>query len=197
MAIATPIPDPIQLTAGRSGELSLRPIARGDAELLLTAVRESLPSLSHWFEWCRPDYGPVDAQARVAHCMAAWARGDECAFGVFDQGGDRLLGCAGLSQVSAADWSANLGYWVGEPFRGRGIATAAAAAVVDFGFAQLGLERIEIVALAQNRASLRVADKLGARREGEFGDRLVFQGRPAVAVVYSLTLHGPGATGGL
>lgn len=191
-----PVPDPVPLTGARLGQVILRPLASDDAPALLAAVRDSLISLTCWFDWCRPDYGLVDAQARIAHCMAAWARGDEFAFGIFDQDGERLLGCTGLSQVSAVDRSANLGYWVGESFRGRGIATVAAAAVVDFGFARLGLERIEVAALAHNQASLRVADKLGARREGEFGDRLVFQGRPAVAVVYSLTQHGPDAPGG-
>ena len=82
---------------------------------------------------------------------------------------------------------ANLGYWVGEAHRGRGLATDAARQVSVAGFDDLGLARIEIVALADNIASQRVAAKLGALREGVSGNRVVLAGQARDAVVFSLS----------
>ncbi len=61
---------------------------------------------------------------------------------------------------------AELGYWVGVPYWGRGYATEAAAAVVEFGFRVLALERIWARAFARNPASSRVLEKIGMAHEG-------------------------------
>jgi RimJ/RimL family protein N-acetyltransferase len=167
------------------GGFRVRPLATGDAHALHAAVRSSIASLSHWFPWAHPDYALPDAEARIAHCTAARARGEEFAFGVFGIDGE-LRGCVGLNQLNRAHRSANLGYWIGEAHRRRGIATDAARQVAATGFGELGLVRIEIVTLPGNAASQRVAEKLGATREGEFRNRLVVRGEPADAVVFSL-----------
>jgi RimJ/RimL family protein N-acetyltransferase len=177
------------VAAGTDGAMSppfeLRPFAPGDAPALHAAVRASFASLSYWFPWCRADYSMADADARVDACVAAWRDGAEYPFGLFD--GDELLGCAGLNRLDRVACSANLGYWVGEAHRGRGVATAAAAQVAAFGFRELGLVRIEIRILPGNAASLRVAHKLGAAREAVLPGALEFQGRRADAVLFSLS----------
>jgi RimJ/RimL family protein N-acetyltransferase len=167
------------------GDFAIRPLAAGDAPALHDAVRASIESLSHWFPWARRDYGPADAESRIAHCLAARERGEEFAFGIFD-GNGRLLGCVGLNQFDPEKRSANLGYWIGETHRGRGLATDAARRVAAFGFGEIGLARIEIVTLPDNAASQRVAAKLGATREGIVRNRLVLHGEAADAVVFSL-----------
>lgn len=62
--------------------------------------------------------------------------------------------------------SAELGYWLGEAFWGRGIVSDAAAAVTDFAFHELHLARIFAVPFAHNTASHRVLEKAGYQREG-------------------------------
>ncbi len=61
--------------------------------------------------------------------------------------------------------TAELGYWLAEPFWGRGIATAAVRAIVPHGFASLPLNRIEAYVYANNPASARVLEgRLHLRR---------------------------------
>ena len=81
---------------------------------------------------------------------------------------------------------ANLGYWVRTSRTGQGIATAAARLVAEFGFAELRFTRLEIVAAVRNIASQRVAEKVGATREGIERNRHVVHGRIHDAVMYSL-----------
>jgi ribosomal-protein-alanine N-acetyltransferase len=59
-----------------------------------------------------------------------------------------------------------LGYWVGEPFQGRGYITEAVKLISRFAFTQLNLHRVEAACLPENIASRRVLEKAGFVREG-------------------------------
>lgn len=59
-----------------------------------------------------------------------------------------------------------LGYILYEPFWGNGYATEAAAACLDYGFRELGRNRVVILIRPENSASVRVAQRLGAQRVG-------------------------------
>jgi [ribosomal protein S5]-alanine N-acetyltransferase len=79
--------------------------------------------------------------------------------------GNEFCGAVGL-HVETQHRHAELGYWIGVPFWGRGYATEAARAVVAFGFETLKLERIFAHHFATNPASGRVLQKIGMQREG-------------------------------
>lgn len=169
----------------RHGDILVRPLAMDDIASLHRAVRGSVDSLSYWLPWCRDDYSLADATNWVRHAIASWE--DDFAFplGVFDRDGE-VIGGAGISDLDRTNRIGNIGYWTCESARNRGVATTAARASALLGFGELGLSRLEIVVLARNLASLRVAEKLGALREAEVHDRLRFRDQPATAVVYSL-----------
>jgi [ribosomal protein S5]-alanine N-acetyltransferase len=76
-----------------------------------------------------------------------------------------LCGAVGLS-IAEAQGRAELGYWIGVPFWGKGYATEAASAAVAFGFEALRLHRIYAQCFAGNAASQRVLEKIGLRYEG-------------------------------
>ena len=62
--------------------------------------------------------------------------------------------------------SAEVGYWLGEDFWGRGLATAALRVVTSHGFATFELTRIFAVPFASNFSSIRVLEKAGYALEG-------------------------------
>jgi RimJ/RimL family protein N-acetyltransferase len=68
----------------------------------------------------------------------------------------------------------------------KGVAIAAARLAARFAFRELSLTRVELVALVDNIASRRVAEKLGATLEGVARNRLVHNGVPFAAAMYSL-----------
>jgi RimJ/RimL family protein N-acetyltransferase len=68
--------------------------------------------------------------------------------------------------LNQAFQSAELGYWIGKPYWGRGYAFEAASRVVEFGFNQAGLNRIEAHYMDENQASARILQKLGMQYEG-------------------------------
>ena len=72
-----------------------------------------------------------------------------------------LLGSIDLTPEG--DDAADLGYMLGRPAWGKGYASEAAAALVDAGFARLGLRRIVAMCAVENLASMRVLAKAGLR----------------------------------
>lgn len=170
--------------------ISIRPIRDGDASLLFNAVRESIESLSYWFTWCTLEYSLADAEQRVAGWMQLRESGEAFVFGIFGESTCELLGCVGLNdlkhEADGSGGSANLGYWIGDAHRGRGITTRAATMAAEFGFDELGLEQLEIATLPHNHASQRVAEKLDAMRDSSRQRSLDFQGEAVDALVFTL-----------
>lgn len=61
---------------------------------------------------------------------------------------------------------AHIGYWLGRPFWGRGIATAACAALTNEALTRRDFVRLETAVYAPNAASMRVLEKCGYACEG-------------------------------
>ena len=79
---------------------------------------------------------------------------------------DEAIGSIGfVLQQDVERVSAEIGYWLGEPFWGRGIATDALAAVTKYAIEHYGLTRLYAVPFASNIASCRVLEKAGYRLE--------------------------------
>lgn len=82
--------------------------------------------------------------------------------------GPRLIGGVGLK---LADWdnrTADIGYVLHPDYWGQGYALEAAQGLAHAGFRELGLQRIVATCDQRNKASARVMEKLGMRREGAF-----------------------------
>ena len=86
-------------------------------------------------------------------------------WGVFDAGSGALFGTCGFVRLEEAHARGEIGYTIGREHQGRGLATECAAAVMRFGFEELGLHRVEAQVVVGNAASARVLEKIGMRRE--------------------------------
>lgn len=94
----------------------------------------------------------------------------------------------GIGLVLGADidrLSAELGYWLGEPYWGRGIATAAVRVFVDDAFTRFGLVRVFALTFADNAASIRVLEKSGLVLEGRLRRSAVKAGRVVDQLLYA------------
>lgn len=101
----------------------------------------------------------IDSQA------TAFLNGEGVAFAITLRASGRLIGAIGLT-LSRPDSRAEMGYWIGVPFWGKGYCTEAGRAVLAYGFHQLGLNRIFSQYFSRNPASGKVLAKLGFRHEG-------------------------------
>jgi ribosomal-protein-alanine N-acetyltransferase len=99
------------------------------------------------------------------------------AFFVFRQQDSLLVGGLTLANVRRGVAQAgSLGYWMGEPYAGRGHMTAAVRALIPFAFGTLRLHRLEAACIPSNAASIRLLDKTGFSREGYAREYLCING---------------------
>lgn len=81
--------------------------------------------------------------------------------------------------------SARFGYWLGEPYWGRGIMTAAVRGTVEYLFAQFDFVRLEAPVFEWNPPSMRVLEKCGFVREGVLRQSIEKDGKIIDAVLYA------------
>ena len=84
--------------------------------------------------------------------------------------------------------SAEIGFWLGSEFRGRGIVTEAATFITEWAFTNLDLNRIEALVFESNLASIGVLKKLakiGYKREACLENKVIKDGQTCNLIIYS------------
>lgn len=168
------------------GRIVLRAPSLEDVWDLHEAVTSSLEELTPWMGWAHPGIAREEMEDWIFRSLDGRATGHSYEFVIREAGSERCLGACGLGRIDPLFRKANLGYWVRTDAAGKGIASAAARLVARFGFEQVALERIEIVADVANVASQRAAEKAGAVREGIVRNGMRVRNRQSDAVMYSL-----------
>jgi len=149
----------------RHGPISIRLVKPRDAKVLQAELLGNRSWLRPW-EATSPD-GAVsfDMRAGIRRLLQQYRDGGGIPL-VMEYDGEVTgqLNVWGIARGSLA--SATIGYWVSERFAGRDITPTSVALATDLCFSELGLHRMEICIRPENRASLRVVEKLGFRYEG-------------------------------
>lgn len=100
---------------------------------------------------------------------------------------DEAIGAIGLRlQGDVYRRSAEVGYWLGEPFWGQGIATTAVRALAEYAFATFDLVRLQAGVFEWNLASARVLEKCGFTFEGRLRRSVTKDGRTVDELLYAL-----------
>jgi ribosomal-protein-serine acetyltransferase len=183
MSVTKPDRKKIELT---DGNVLLRPYRMNDVDKLFRAVRESIKEMSVWLPFAHENYSIKESKDWIKKRPKEWKKGITYDFAIFDtQSGDLIGGC-GLNEIHESNRRANLGYWVRTSCTGKGIAVAATKLLAKWGFEVLKLKRIEIYVAVGNQRSLRVAEKVGAKREGILRSRINVRDVMHDAVMHSL-----------
>lgn len=100
-------------------------------------------------------------------------------------GGEPVGGIGFAPGTDVERFSAEIGYWLGEAFWGRGIVTEAVALVTEYAFTRMNVLRLFALPFADNLASARVLEKAGYVREGLLRSASVKFGRPRDQFIYA------------
>ena len=147
----------------QSGDVLLRPFRMDDADLITELANNEKISRNLRDGFPYP-YTRNDAVRFISHCLAM----PVTTFFAIEYKGS-YAGNISLSPCSDVyRKSAEIGYFIGEPFWNKGIATAAVNLITDFGFRELGLARIHTGVYEYNPASQHVLEKCGYVKEGVF-----------------------------
>jgi ribosomal-protein-serine acetyltransferase len=170
--------------------LTLRRFGRRDVDALLEGVEISLPQLNEWLPWAHPEYGRGDAATFVRDTLEAWKAGRAYDYAIRrTEAPKRHLGNISIWPVSRMTGTGEIGYWVRSDESAKGVATEATGALVRVGFEELAFHRLTLRIAVGNRASERVAEKLGFTREGVLREELLIRGRWTDHTLFALLEH--------
>ena len=147
----------------RTDRLLLRPFIIADAAQLQALLNDRVIAAN-----TRSIPFPYTAEAGrqwIQSQPMTWLQGRSAVFAICDSIDHGLMGAIGI-EIEENDQHAELGFWIGGSFRGRGYCSEAAQAVVAFGFKTLALNKIHSQHLSRNPASGRVLQKIGMTQEG-------------------------------
>jgi ribosomal-protein-serine acetyltransferase len=139
------------------GQVVLRRYREDDLDAVVAAVTDSADHLRPWLPWAA-NYSRDSAEEFLATSDQGWDDGTAYNYTITTAG--VLAGGVGL-MARIGPGGLEIGYWVHQAYTRRGLATAAAAALVDQAFRLPGVQRVEIVHDELNVASGGVPRKLG------------------------------------
>lgn len=149
------------LPADLGGGAVLRRLDLADLEGIWAVVEREHDRLGVWMPWVELTPTIEEERAWLESVVMNQDTLEGC--GVFVDG--RYVGGVGL-MPGAYGISAEIGYWIDSAYEGRGLVTRAVRALIDIGFEQLGLNRIEIRAGVDNHRSRAIPERLGFTFEG-------------------------------
>ena len=180
------------LIALSHGDISLRIIRPKDAKTMERLVVSNREWLKPW-EATNP-HGPTsfDYKSIIKSLIRQFENGDSLPFVILYQG--EIVGQLNVSNILYGSVSTCvIGYWIIPEVAGRGITPTAVALVMDYIFFTAGLHRVEIDIRPENKASIRVVEKLGMRLEGVKKNYIHINNQWADHNVYALTAEEVGS----
>jgi RimJ/RimL family protein N-acetyltransferase len=168
MTFATEVTSPV-FTPVLAREANVRhiPVLKTERLVLRALCQRDLPAIVQ----LAGDRRVAENTARIPHPYTA-ADAEELLASINQKGSETVFALEldgaliGMSGLDPRTDGAELGYWLGVPFWGRGYATEAVRAVIDYGFGALGYEVLHSGARVSNPASRRVLEKCGFQWSG-------------------------------
>ncbi|WP_427910811.1 GNAT family protein [Pediococcus parvulus] len=155
-----------------------------DAQKLFVLIDESRESIQKWLPWAANLKSTADEVKFLKHVNINFGMRESLNVVIYDK--QQPVGMISCDHFKA-NKSANIGYWLAEGARGHGVMHQAVLAMVDIGFQDYDLNRIEIEAAVENMGSNHVAQKAGFKLEGTLrAHHLLLDGRFHDYNLYSL-----------
>ena len=165
--------------------LTLRPFTAADFEAI-HAMRSDPDVVRYLYQ---EPLSPEETRELLTRRIAAtsWTReGDWLGAAVVERASGLTVGDVGLCWVSERDRTAEIGFTFDPRHQGKGLATEAGRALLDWAFTAAGLHRVIGRTEARNGASARVLEKLGMRREAHLVENEWVKGEWQSELVYAV-----------
>ena len=127
-------------------------------------IKKNEEHLRPWMKWIDKVESVDDSIANIESNIEEWELKTDLHLGIFRD--ELLVGMISLHNIDYLNHKASIGYWLDEENEGRGIMTDSVRTVLEYGFAELELNRIEIRAGVQNSRSRAIPERLGFTQEG-------------------------------
>lgn len=122
-------------------------------------------------------YTLKSAQDYIKICQKKWKNKDEAQFGIKDKNTGKIIGMIGLMNLDFKSKKAEVGYWLGKKYWGKGITNKALRFILKFAFSNLKLNRIYAKVNSMNLPSSKLLEKCNFKLEGRLRKDGKFKGK--------------------
>ena len=163
------------------GKIKLRRILKTDIDDVYEYASD--PATSEYLLWS-PHPNKSYTKKYLDHLDKKYRRGEFYDWGIEYDG--KMIGTCGFTSFSIENNSAEIGYVLNKAFWGKGIAARVARMVMEYGFLELGLNRIEAKYMVENDSSSRVMEKCLMTSEGVLRSAVYSKNKYRDIGVYSI-----------
>jgi len=146
-----------------SPRLILRPLHAADANALFSILSDQ--EVARYY-----DDAAFTHATQASEQIEAWESGfhhRRCIrWGIAQKDDDTLIGTCGYYGIHPWHMRGSIGYELGSPFWRQGLMTEALNAIIDLGFKDMKLNRIDALVMPENLPSIRLLEKIGFKNEG-------------------------------
>ena len=164
--------------------LELRTLVPDNADEIFGVINVNREHLRQWLPWVDGVESPDNTRETICKWQQELNDKENYTFGIFYSG--NYIGNIGLHDTKSKNNSAMIGYWLAEDYQGKGIVTDCVRVLTDFGFDELGLNRIWIACAFGNKKSRAIPERLGYVQEGIFQDKIYMYGEYHDQVIYGM-----------
>lgn len=144
--------------------LYLKLVQPQDAKKLFKLTNESRDYLREWLPWLDSTRTVYDTKQFIKFSMKRFAENKAMSAAILYH--DEIVGIAGYNEIDWSNRAAYIGYWLGQPYQGKGIMTKVVKGLTDYALKELHLNRVEIRAAVGNQKSRAIPERLGYVEEG-------------------------------
>jgi ribosomal-protein-serine acetyltransferase len=145
-------------------DIELRPVAEKDAEEILAIVKRNYEHLRPFLHWVTIDYSLESAREFIRQAQKAAAENTSQAFGIFQN--EKIIGVISFVGFNWQSRSTEVGYWIDKNYEGKGVVTDSCKVLINYAFAELKMNRIEIRCATQNVKSRAIPERLNFKLDG-------------------------------
>lgn len=167
-----------------SDQLALVQIEKKHSDELFKLTDRNRTYLKQWLPWLDFIVTEDDTYAFIERAIKLNEDSRCITFVIRFQ--DKISGIIGFNPIDRTNKIGEIGYWLSEECQGHGIITRACKFLINIGFDEFGLNRIQIPAAEQNVKSRSVPERLGFTFEGIIRDKELLYSKYVNHAMYSL-----------
>jgi ribosomal-protein-serine acetyltransferase len=148
-----------------SPRLHIRTLVPTDALALFRLIDLNRAFLRNWLAWLDLTQSLQDSQRFIETAIYRYYQSESASFAICYQ--NDIVGIAGFNSFDFPNKLGVIGYWLSQEHTQKGIVTAVVSRLLDYGFNELKLNKIEIRCAVENHPSRSVPERLGFVLEGQ------------------------------
>lgn len=152
----------LSIAVNKDIKLKLRDV--DDSEETFALINSNRFHLRQWLSWVDSVKKVEDVKSSAERALEQFKANNGAQFGIWLQ--NKLVGTIAFHYYDWINRSTSIGYWIGQDYQGKGIMVNSCITLVDYAFANLKMNRVEISCAPQNMRSRAIPQRLGFKEEG-------------------------------